>query len=142
MGHISSLLVHTTTEATFPRPNPRSKGPKAAPFSRSFAPPPLPLKPLMFLRSQVCQQRSSFKFYEWAEAVIHSSQSRMYMFDDETTIVNKVKKAHDFSPNTCISLYRADLDDYGGTCNEGSPFLRVAAVHNAVFSQGAARPGR
>ncbi|XP_077536175.1 uncharacterized protein LOC144148525 [Haemaphysalis longicornis] len=92
--------------------------------------------------SEVCQQRSSFKFYEWAEAVIHSSQSRMYMFDDETTIVNKVKKAHDFSPNTCISLYRADLDDYGGTCNEGSPFLRVAAVHNAVFSQGATRPGR
>lgn len=91
--------------------------------------------------SEVCHKKSTFKYYEWAEAVVQSTQSRMYMFDDETTIVNKVKKANHFSPNTCISLYRADLDDYGGTCNGGSPFLRVAAVHRAVFDQDAASPG-
>ncbi|KAL3174349.1 hypothetical protein MRX96_040938 [Rhipicephalus microplus] len=77
---------------------------------------------------------SKFKYYEWAEAVTQSEQSRMYMFDDETTIVNKVRKAKHVSPNTCVSLYRTDLDDFSGTCNNGSPFLRVAAVRRAVLS--------
>ncbi|KAH8027091.1 hypothetical protein HPB51_002036 [Rhipicephalus microplus] len=84
--------------------------------------------------SDVCQSKSKFKYYEWAEAVTQSEQSRMYMFDDETTIVNKVRKAKHVSPNTCVSLYRTDLDDFSGTCNNGSPFLRVAAVRRAVFS--------
>lgn len=84
--------------------------------------------------SDVCQSKSKFKYYEWAEAVTQSDQSRMYMFDDETTIVNKVRKAKHASPNTCVSLYRTDLDDFSGTCNNGSPFLRVAAVRRAVLS--------
>ncbi|CAN7999872.1 unnamed protein product [Ixodes hexagonus] len=82
--------------------------------------------------SEVCHEKAAFRYYEWAEAVVQSIQSRMYMFDDETTVVNKVRKVLRQSPKTCISLYRADLDDYSGTCNQGAPFLRVAAVHKAI----------
>ncbi|XP_064483706.1 uncharacterized protein LOC135396592 isoform X2 [Ornithodoros turicata] len=82
--------------------------------------------------SEVCHQKKEFKYYEWAEAVIQSIQSRMYMFDDDTTVVNKVKKVLRLSPKTCIALYRTDLDDYSGTCNKGRPFVRVAAVRRAV----------
>ncbi|XP_075555957.1 uncharacterized protein LOC142588268 [Dermacentor variabilis] len=84
--------------------------------------------------SDVCQSKSKFKYYEWAEAVTQSEQSRMYMFDDETTIVNKVMKTKHASPKACVSLYRTDLDDFSGTCNNGSPFLRVAAVRRAILS--------
>ncbi|XP_054927597.1 uncharacterized protein [Dermacentor andersoni] len=84
--------------------------------------------------SDVCHSKSKFKYYEWAEAVTQSEQSRMYMFDDETTIVNKVMKTKHTSPKTCVSLYRTDLDDFSGTCNNGSPFLRVAAVRRAILS--------
>ncbi|KAH6926348.1 hypothetical protein HPB50_017528 [Hyalomma asiaticum] len=84
--------------------------------------------------SDVCQSKSKFKYYEWAEAVTQSDQSRMYMFDDETTIVNKVRKTQHASPKACVSLYRTDLDDFSGTCNNGSPFVRVAAVRRAILT--------
>ncbi|CAN8031423.1 unnamed protein product [Ixodes persulcatus] len=41
--------------------------------------------------SEVCHEKPAFRYYEWAEAVVQSIQSRMYMFDDEITVVNKVR---------------------------------------------------
>ncbi|KAL1436765.1 hypothetical protein MTO96_049311 [Rhipicephalus appendiculatus] len=90
--------------------------------------------------SDVCQSKSKFKYYEWAEAVTQSEQSRMYMFDDETTIVNKVRKAKHASPNTCVSLYRADLDDFSGHLQQ-----RIAIPEGGSRAQGGpvlmCRPG-